>query len=275
MYFNSVLGARTNRQGARAANSAAITGRVPGFGLHLTENRKGKVLVRVRAELTDTTDYGALGYAVGKIYTRTVPVFEGIPSCVSSEALKYLGAALNCSGAIPLYHIVGVTPEAPTVDAAFQGGKPEEAIEISGSQIEDTRAYLGRAASDKVDWVVLGCPHASIWEVRDIATLISGKRVSPNVEFWLCMAPQTKAFAKRMGYAQELEKAGVKIVCETCPNNTCGHEISRKLGDNVCMATNSPKMAFYAPAECGASTLYGTTEECVNAAVSGIWGCAR
>jgi predicted aconitase len=275
VYFNSVLGARTNREGAPAAIAAALTGRVPGYGLHLTENRKGRVLVRVRTELHDSTDYGALGYLVGKAYTRTVPVFEGVPPFATSENLKYLGAALNSSGAIPLYHVVGVTPEAPTVEAAFQHGKPEQVLDVTETDIEGARAYLGRAEGDKVDWVVLGCPHASIWELRELAQLISGKRVSPNVEFWVCVAQPTKAYAQRMGYAQEIEKAGVKIVCETCPTVTCGRDIACKLGDKVTMATNSAKMAHYSPAECSVPAFYGTTQQCVEAAISGTWRCAR
>jgi predicted aconitase len=270
-YMNSVLGVRTNRAGAPLGLAAALTGRIPYHGLHVTENRRGDVLVRVKTPLSDPTDYGLLGLFIGDRLTDSIPVFDGLPSSIPNEALKQLGAALNSSGAIPLFHIVGVTPEAPTMEAAFQGDTPRRVLEVTEKDIDETREYLN-SATGAPNWIAVGCPHTSIWEIRELVDRLDGRRIHGDVEFWVCAAEPVRAYAERMGYRSALRKSGVRIVCETCPAIAPADEIACRLGNVAVMATNSAKLAHYMPSEWGIKSLYGSTHACVDAAVSGKWG---
>jgi len=270
-YMNSVLGVRTNRAGAPLGLAAALTGRIPYDGLYVTENRKGNVLVRVNTPVSDVADYGLLGHCIGDRLPDAVPVFDGLPSSISNEALKHLGAALNSSGAIPLFHVVGVTPEAPTLEAAFQGHKTDHVIEVTEQDMEETRNFLNSFPGDRPNWITIGCPHVSIWEIQELVGLLAGRKVRESIEFWVCAAEPVRAYAERMGYKKVLESAGVKIVCETCPAIAPADEIAAKLGGEAVMATNSAKLAHYMPSEWGISSLYGSMRKCVEAAVSGKW----
>jgi len=269
-YMNSVLGVRTDRAGAPLGLAAALTGRIPYYGLHMTENRRGDVLIRVKTSLSDPADYGLLGYCIGERLTDAIPVFDGLPSSIPNEALKQLGAALNSSGAVPLFHVVGVTPEAPTQEAAFQGDTASRVLEVTEKDMEETRQFLNSATGDP-NWIAIGCPHTSIWEIRELMDRLGGRRIHDDVEFWVCAAEPVRAYAERMGYRSALEKSGVKIVCETCPAIAPADEIASRLGKIWVMATNSAKLAHYMPSEWGIKSLYGSTQACVEAAVSGKW----
>ncbi len=270
-YMNSVLGVRTERAGAPLGLAAALTGRIPYYGLYETEKRRGDVLIRVKATLSDPADFGLLGHCIGDRLTDAIPVFDGLPLSSPNEALKQLGAALNSSGAVPLFHIVGVTPEAPTLEAAFQGITADRILEITGKDLAETRQYLN-STTGAPNWIALGCPHASIWEIRELMDRLDGRRIHGDVEFWVCAAEPVRTYAERMGYRSALEKSGVKIVCETCPAIAPADEIASRLGKETVMATNSAKLAHYMPSEWGIKSLYGSTQACVEAAVTGKWG---
>lgn len=265
-FANSVLGARTNREGGPTALAAAIAGRVPAYGYHLDENRHGQFLVHVCAELSDIADYGALGYWTGTRVGSGVPVFTGIPKDVTVDQLKSLGAALASSGAVALFHIVGVTPEAPTVEAALGGGEPKEAWEFTRAELEEAYHRLSKQQGQPVSLVAMGCPHSSINEIIQIAQLVQGKKV--KAAFWVLCAQPVKQLAIRSGHAQILEDAGVTLVCDTCPVLGAMAEPMQKIGMTA-MATNSAKLAHYAPGQWKIPTYYGTTEECINAALKG------
>jgi hypothetical protein len=258
-YVNSVVGARTNREGGPSALAAAVTGRVPEYGFHLEENRKGKYLIRVDVEMKTDKDYAVLGYFAGRIAGRDVPVFEGIKGRPTLENLKALSAAIASSGAVALYHIVGVTPEAPTADAVI--GKQEPII----FGLKEYREVVEKFTVDgDVDFVVTGCPHCSIVEIGKVARLLEGKKV--KAEFWVCTARQTKVLADKMGLTEIIEKAGARIICDTCPvlapTSTKGY---KKL------LTNSGKLAHYAPGLWNLKTGLLEIEECVDAAIKGYW----
>lgn len=265
-FANSVLGARTNREGGPAALAAAIAGRVPAYGYHLDENRRGQFLVHVNATLTDIADYGALGYWVGTRVESGVPVFTGIPKDVSNDQLKSLGAALASSGAVALFHIVGITPEAPTVEAAFGPNTPKQTWDFTDAEKEEAYQKLSKQQGQPVSLVAMGCPHSSINEIIRVAELVKGKNVKSA--FWVLCAQPIKHLAERSGHAKILADAGVTLVCDTCPVLGAMAEPMQKIGMTA-MATNSAKLAHYAPGQWKIPTYYGTTEQCVNAALKG------
>lgn len=269
-FVNSVLGARTNREGGPSALAAALAGRVPAYGYHLDENRYGQIQVNVLVELKGITDYGSLGYWVGKLTGSKVPVFTGINNIASLEELKMLGAALASSGSVALYHVVGVTPEAPTLKAAFGNRKPEEVLEFGREQLEESQSLLNKNQRQDISLVVIGCPHASIREIEMIARELAGKKVSPNLELWVTTALPIKALAERCGYAQLIESAGGRLVIDTCPILSPMAEVARRKGYTA-LATNSAKLAHYAPGQWGLPTYYGSLQQCLTAALNGVF----
>ena len=267
-YVNSVIGARTNREGGPAALAAAIAGRVPAYGYHLDENRKGQFLIHVKTALNDIADYGALGYCVGTRVESGVPVFTGIPSDVTTDQLKSLGAALASSGAVALFHVVGVTPEAPTQEAAFGGNIPKETWTVTREEIDGAYRQLSKQQGQPISLVAMGCPHSSLSEIVRVAELVKGKQV--KTAFWMLCAQPTKHLAERSGHAEILRNAGITLVCDTCPVLGAMGEPMACI-DMTAMATNSAKLAHYAPGQWDIPTYYGTTEQCVNAALKGVF----
>lgn len=259
-YVNSVIGARTNREGGPSALAAAVTGRVPEYGFHLDENRKGKYLFRVDREMKSDKDYAVLGYFAGRIAGRAVPVFEGIERRPTVENLKALSAAIASSGAVALYHIAGITPEAPTTAAVINKQEP---ILFGRKEYEEVLEKF--SVDGDVEFVVTGCPHCSIVEIGKVARLLEGKKV--KAEFWVCTARQIKVLADKMGFTEIIERAGAKVICDTCPvlapTSTKGYRN---------LLTNSGKLAHYAPGLWNLKTGLLELEECVEAAIKGYWG---
>lgn len=262
VYANSILGARTTRHGTESAIAAALTGWTPEFGVLLDENRKGTLLVQVTAHLDSTTDWGALGYFAGRLAGLGIPVFEGAGRPSQDEA-KQLCAALASSGGVTMCHIVGVTPEAPTLEAAFQGAPPADAVEFNDETLAATYALLRNHTSDAIDSVILGCPHASIREIAEIAGLLKGKRIAEGVSLWVDAARGTKAMADAMGYTRIIEQAGGRILADTCPTNM---RIAAKR-----IVTHGFKQAHYARGMLGAEVIVAETGPCIRAAVAGRW----
>lgn len=267
-FVNSILGARTNREGGPSAIAAALTGRVPAYGFHLQENRWGNYLVNVRAPLNEVVDYGSLGYYVGKIVKSKVPVFTGIPQNVSMDELKMLGAALASSGSVALFHIVGITPEAPTLDAAFGPNSPEQTIEFGVEQLREARQSLNKNAGQEVSMVVLGCPHLSISELEAVAKKLINKKIKEGVRLWIITAQPNKAYAERCGFAEIIRAAGGELVSDTCPILAPMTEVRAKFPIHS-IATNSAKLAHYAPGQWALPTHYGTLDQCIDAALIG------
>jgi hypothetical protein len=205
-FSNSVIGARTNREGGPSALAAAICGFTPNYGFHLDENRKPHLLVKVDAKLEFNADFGALGSYVGKIAGSKVPYFTGIKNA-NTDNLKALGAAMAASGAVALYHAEGLTPEAHLMDT-----KGLETIEVGEKEIKEAYAKLN--TGKEPDLVVIGCPHASLREIISIARKVEGKHLRKPL--WVCTSRVMKDAATRMGLTAKIEKAGGKIVADTC-----------------------------------------------------------
>ena len=270
VFANSVCGARTNREGGPSALAAALTGRVPEYGFHLKENRYGKLQVDIQTELRDMTDYGTLGYFVGKIANQDTPVFTGMPENPSLDELKALSAGLAALGAVSMFHAVGITPEAATLEEAFGGKNPEKVIVFGDEEKKQAEAELNKEPSDLVDWVLIGCPNASVEEIAGVANALEGKKVHPNVTLWVTTAGSMYAMAERNGYIKTIEEAGGIIVRETCPFLARSRTIAPKKGFKT-LTTNSAKMAYYAPGQFGLPAHYGNLERVMQAAISGVW----
>ncbi|MDR2529375.1 MAG: aconitase X catalytic domain-containing protein [Synergistaceae bacterium] len=260
-YVNSVWGARSNRESAQSALCAAITGVVPVYGLLLDENRKGDVLVEVKAKIDSDFSYNLLGY-MGKKIGPGIPVFVGLPGHISPEAHRNLGAELNTSGAYAMYHIVGVTPEAPTLEAAFGGKKPKRAVVITD---EDFKRVLATEISDpgnrEIDFALFGCPHTSTKEVQYIAKALEGKKLA--VPLWIMTSALTKSNVEKMGLLDVLRAAGGEVVEDTCSDQPCWRLYKGKVG-----VTDSPKCAYY-PRKRGLEFVVRDLDTCLRAALEG------
>lgn len=268
VFANSVFGARTNREGGPSALAAALTGRVPEYGFHLSQNRHADLRFLLNTSLKGIHDYGTLGYFIGKIAEDKIPVLIGIPPSVSLDELKLFGASTATSGSVAMFHAVGVTPEASTEDAALGPKKIKdlETIEVTTKELRETEELLSTATAKEVDLVIFGCPHASIGELREIARLLSGKRLKYGVELWIFISRMVKAYAEAMGYKSMIEDSGAKVICNTCPFSKAPKDLGPRIA-----ATNSPKMAYYFTQGEDVLVHYGSLERCVEAAISGIW----
>lgn len=238
-YVNSVLGARSNRESSQSALCAAVTGRVPEYGLLLDENRKGEILVEVQAPIEDDFDYQLLGWCYPlKHKGLEVPVFTGIPARPTPEGFMNFGAQLNTSGAVSMYHIAGITPEAPSLEAAFGGRPPRHRVEITAADLAAVRAEIC-GAPGRIDFAMLGCPHLSIRQVAEIAALLDGQRL--KVDFWVLTSSLTRELAERMGLLQKILRAGGHVVADTCIDvPPCWQPYYGRTG-----VTDSPKCAYY------------------------------
>jgi len=252
-FANSVIGARTNREGGPSALAAAICGITPNYGLHLDENREPNVLVNVEAKLEYQSDYGALGYTVGKLVKNKIPFFRGIPDNVDTDQLKSLGAAMAASGAVALYHVENVTPDADKVN---KNGL--EKITITDEDLRE--AYEKLNTGENPDIIIIGCPHASIREIRRIADKLQGKKVRKPL--WICTSRVVRDLAEKIGLLDVIEKAGANIVADTCmvvaPIEKMGYKTT---------AVNSGKAANYLPGFCKQNVVFQNIDELVRRAI--------
>ncbi len=263
VYANSILGARTTRHGTESAIAAALTGYVPEFGVLLDENRRATLRVDVTAALQTPTDWGALGYFTGKAAGLEVPVFAGTPQPTQDDA-KQLCAALASGGGVTMCHVAGVTPEAATLDEALGGKPPRRRIAFGDTQLRNTYNELRTHTGDEIDTVILGCPHASLREVAEIALYLKGRRLAEGVRLWVCMAYATRANAQRMGYDKMITEAGGYLFCDTCPTNSMRVDARR-------IVTAGFKQAHYARGMIGAEVIVDDVWGCLGAALTGKW----
>lgn len=260
-YANAVWGARTNREGANSALCAAITGCVPEYGLLLDENRKGDILVEIQADVKNDFDYHIIGM-LGKKIGEGIPVFTGFPKeSITKEALRNLGAQLNTSGAYGMYHIVGVTPEAPDLETAFGGKAPKRTVVITNEDKEAILKEISLEGSRTIDFAMFGCPHFTLEEVKYIAEKLEGKKLEK--EMWILTSSHVKEMAVRMGFDQILTDAGGFIVPDSCPDQPCWRHLTGKVG-----ITESPKCAYY-PQRRGIHFVIRDLDTCIEAALTG------
>ena len=264
IYSNSVCGARSNFEGGPSALAAGLTGRTPRYGLHLDEKRMATRRYRISDQPAELTDWGVLGAVIGRKAGSywEVPVIEGIENAPTSDEIKHFGAAMASYGSTPLFHIVGITPEAPTL-AAVDGQKlPVEVI--TDEDIAALRAgFPGHG--DKLDVVVLAAPQLSIVEMQSVASLCMGHQM--KTPLIVCTSPQVYGDATRMGFVETIESAGGTVLCGTCFYNQYAREIGEANGW-VNLLSNSAKIVNilggygYRPA-------LASMHDCISAAIAG------
>jgi predicted aconitase len=267
-FANSVIGARTERYPDLLDICCAITGRVPAVGLHLPENRAGQQLLRlddVPVSLQrDDQFFAVLGHLVGKLAGDLIPVIDGILVTPPEDHLKAFAAAAASSGRVALFHMVGVTPEAPTREAAFHGGQPTQTIDITIADLRAARRELTTADGRELDMVILGSPHFSLAEFRTLAPLVEGRRAHPRVKFLVTSSRLMKEDADKAGVLAPIVAFGAQITLDTCilASPMLPPEIRT-------LMTNSAKYAYYAPSLLNARVTFGSLADCVDSAVAG------
>jgi len=267
-FANSVIGARTERYADLLDICCAITGRVPAVGLHLDGNRAGQLLVRlagVARELQEDDQFFAvLGHLVGRLAEDSIPVIDGIVVRPPEDQLKAFSAAVASSGRVALFHIVGVTPEAPTVADAFQGREPDRTVDVTTADLRAARCELTTADGRELDMVILGSPHFSVEEFRRLAPLVEGRRTHPRVQFLVTSSRLMKELAEQAGVLAPVVAFGARITLDTCilASPMLPPEIRT-------LMTNSAKYAYYAPSLLNTRVTFGSLADCVRSAVEG------
>lgn len=268
VFCNSVLGARTNRYGDLLDIACAISGRAPDYGLHRAENRVARFVFDVSSLpegfLATEAAWPVLGNLYGRLAGDSVGVVTGIARSPGEDRLKAFGAAAASSGAVGLFHIAGVTPEAPTAEAALGGLPAQETFRISHAMAREAIGRLSTAEKPgRIDAVAIGSPHLSADEFTELERLLAGRRTA--VPIYACTGRHALAVLERSGARQRLEALGVVVVSDTCIVVT---PILPELKGGILM-TNSGKFAHYAPGNTGYAVVYGMLADCVESAVMG------
>ena len=267
-FVNSVIGARTNRTGDLIDLCSALTGRYPKFGLYLDENRKAEVLIHCeglpKAMLIDPAFYPLLGYLAGQESGNRVVAMKGLPKTISLDSLKGLGAAAASSGAVALFHIIGVTPEAFRSEMCLSKKHPPDSIMATPQMIRTVEEKLWTASGKRIDWVGFGCPHFSFSEFRELARLMEGKKVHREVSATVFTSRNIYQWIQQVNILETLQNAGIEVYTDGClllyPQN---------MGGTGTMMTNSAKAANYIYSQAGLKVAYGSIKDCVDSAVEG------
>ena len=251
-FANSVIGARTNREGGPSALASALTGRTPNYGMHLDANRQAKITVNIKAKLLGQEDFGALGYVLGNKIKDAIPLIKGV-KFAGIEELKSFSASIATYGGTALFHMKGITPNRTKT--------PKESMAVTQEDIDSAKKALNDDCDP--DFVSLGCPHATLGEVERISELLSGKKV--KVEVWIAVSRPIKQLADSMGFTKKIEDSGAKLASDTCM------VVSPLKGRFKCLATNSAKAIYYARGKQKFKVRLGSVEQCIDAALTGKW----
>lgn len=267
IYSNSVFGARTNYEGGPSALAAALTGRTPRYGFHLDENRVGNKLFRVETQPQDWSEWGALGGFIGREMGSyyQVPVLDGIESPPSSDDLKHFGAAMASFGSTALFHMIGVTPEAPDLETAFAGDVPA-AQTISSNDMDDFFTTYAMD-DDALDVVVFAAPQLSLYELERLAKLLDGQSLHDDVALLVATSPENKRAAERMGLDDKISGSGAVLMEGVCFYQMHARELGEANGWTRLM-TNSAKLVNIIGGY-GYEPVLSDMERCVASAIAG------
>jgi hypothetical protein len=266
LFMNSVWGARANADSIEASICSAVCGRTPLWGNHIAEQRLGTHVINVSAEPLTVHDWDMLGFAIGKrLPANAVPVVVGDFDPPDVERLKSFFASMATSGSVEMCHIVGLTPEAPTLSAALGGREPIASTAVGAADLQSARAEVCAHGRGPVQFVSLGCPHYSLSQIQYVATQLVGRRIHPSVRLQIWTAGQTRQSAQQSGLVKTIEKAGGDVFIGTCPL------VSETVPDVAAMAFDSLKQAKYVSLTTSAKVYAGSVDECLDAAVTGVW----
>ena len=267
VFCNSVLGGRTNTEGRESTSAAMLTGKIPDWGFHQEGFRYGTHRIDVEVPVDSLMDWGLLGYFIGDVVQENIPVVSGAVSNPSVIRHKHFGAAAASSGGVELYHMAGITPEAPTVEAAFGPRRPQQVIRYGQAERRRTYDALNSNGTDtNVDYVMLGCPHAALEQIEEAARLLDGRKISANSALWIFTSRVIKLQADAKGLTKAIIDAGGLVMTDTC--SAIGRVLPK--GTKV-VALDSAKQAHYLPAIMGIEAWFGTTTDCIEAAITGRW----
>ncbi|MCL2402140.1 MAG: aconitase X catalytic domain-containing protein [Oscillospiraceae bacterium] len=264
-YCNATLGARTNFDGTFAT---CILGKAPYYDMHITENRLGTILVETDRLIQTDLEWDVYGFAIGEAVTVNVPVVTGTSRPTTTQYEKF-NSAIATGGAVRMYHLPGMTPEAPTIEHATGGKAFQKQVMIDNKVLRDTYDLLNFRTTDVIDMVYLGCPHLNIVDLMQIAHKVDGKKC--KVPVWLATAPWLYAAAKEQGYVDIFEKSGIVLTTGTCP------AAMGSLPAGVsCIAVDSAKQAMYLTGcypddDNRLQMAYGSQDDCIDAALTGRW----
>ena len=267
IYANSVQGARTNFEGGPSALAAALTGRTPRYGYHLDQRRRGTTLFEVTERPRDLSEWGALGGIIGRQMGSywEVPVVSGLERPITSDEMKQFGAALASFGSTPLFHMIGITPEAPDLKAVFDGPVPG-ACKLGARDIAALMASY-RPDDDKLDVVVFAAPQLSLFEMQTLAHLLDGRQINPDVALLAATSPDIKSAADRMGLTAKIEGSGATVLSGVCFYQMYAREIGQANGWTRLMS-NSAKLVNILGGY-GYEPILASMEACVASAVAG------
>ena len=251
VYLNSVIGARSNREGGLVDLACAIIGKTSYSGLHLDENRKGQILIKISPEIDteNVLNLTSIGLKIGEIAGYKIPVIQGLEN-ITNDNIKNLGAASAATGAVALIHVIGVTPEAKTKEEAFQGDTPQENVEIGLKDLEDVREKYSTSWKFDPKNISVGCPQLSMREVKEVLEKLKGKRINQEFNFWICTNENVKEEILNSELNEILRESGANLTT-LCPTLT---PLQRPL------ITNSAKACFYTNAT------YKSLDECIKIA---------
>ena len=267
VFCNSVIGGRTNCEGRESTSAAMLANRIPNWGFHKDDFRKGQHLIEVQAPVDSIFEWGLLGYYTGGAVEDAIPVLDGAIADPALLKHKHFGAAAASSGGVEMYHMASITPEAPSVEAAFGGPVRGERFTYGPRERRETYERLNSVGESRdVDYVMLGCPHYSADQLADAARMLEGRTVHPNSALWIFTSRAVKATAEASGSADVIRGAGAKLMTDTCS------AISQAVPPGTKVAAfDSAKQTHYLPAIMGIEGWFGTTQECIDAACSGRW----
>ena len=247
VYANSILEAWTNREGAPSALASAIIGKTPNYGVHQPENRRPNIIIDVLFQPRNEVEYGALGYYIGEIVKDKIPIVRGLKNALPDE-LKQFGAALASSGMASMFHY----RKEPKTNERL------EVVTVERREIENVIEKLS-SSEFKPDMIFIGCPHCSLQEIKKLTSLVEGKKLKSNVEFWICVSRYVKNQAKE--FFRVIENSGAKVLTDTCAVVTWTDMLGIKR-----IITNSVKAAHYLPTMNRAEVFLASMEDCVKIA---------
>jgi predicted aconitase len=267
IYINSVLGARTNTEGRESTAAAMLTGKIPYWGFHTDEHRRATHHVRITCDVSTEQDWGVLGYFVGEAVGDGVPVLTGQLAQPQLKELKHFGASAASAGDVEMYHIPGLTSEANTLEEALGGRPPEVELEFGIEEWRRAYEHLNSTGHEEhIDLVMLGCPHANLDQIREICRKLDGRKVADGTTFWVFTPRAIREVAERNGHGAAIRAAGGQLMSDTCPAMGVFVPPGTKA-----FCTDSAKQVHYLPAIKDVEGWFGSTQECVDAAITGRW----
>ena len=267
-FVNSVIGARTERYADLVDICTAIAGRVPELGLHIEENRKAEMLI----ELENVPDsaflnpgiYPVLGFIFGELAGDRVAALKGMPEQVPIDSLKAFSAAAASSGAVGLFHIIGVTPEAPDIKTCFGDHQPQAATVITPEMIDSAVSRLSQGNCSVPDLITFGCPHYSTQEFKTLDRVLNSRQVTPAIEFWVFTSRSTYEDIRASHLLEKIERCGVKVFTDGC-----ALQYPKEQWDFSCVMTDSAKYANYCFSQTGHDVIFASLRDCIETAVNG------